>query len=155
MIRIWRNSVGNFFFCELVAWQHQAITWTSVDLSSVRFSDIHLRTIQEEILHPSITKLENYFSKISFRSPRGQWVKMQSLDIELCLPLFSCDQAALWMVQSVRLCSLQLTGWETKIYWHSPELSSLLYSLYKIPLAQACFPLTQPNFHSHWRAGEH
>ena len=32
-------------------------------------------------------------------------------------------------------------GWETKFFWHSPELGSLLYSLYKISLAQACFPL--------------
>ena len=45
-------------------------------------------------------------------------------------------------------------GWETKIFWHSPEMGSLLYSLYKIPLAQACFPLAQPNFRSHWGAGE-
>ena len=37
---------------------------------------------------------------------------------------------------------------------NSPKLGSLLYSLYKIPLAQACFPLAWPNFHSHWRAGE-
>ena len=45
-------------------------------------------------------------------------------------------------------------GWETKICWYLPELGSLLYSLYKIPLAQACFPLALSNFHSHWRAGE-
>ena len=45
-------------------------------------------------------------------------------------------------------------GWKTKILWHSTELGSLSYSLYKIPLVQACFPLAQPNFHSHWRAGE-
>ena len=45
-------------------------------------------------------------------------------------------------------------GWETKIFWYSPELGSLLYSLYKIPLAQACFPLIRPNFHWYWRAGE-
>ena len=44
-----------------------------------------------------------------------------------------------------------LAGWETKKFWHSPELGSFLYSLYKIPLAQACFPLARPNFHSHWR----
>ena len=25
------------------------------------------------------------------------------------------------------------TGWETKNFWHSPKLGSLLYSLYKIP----------------------
>ena len=45
-------------------------------------------------------------------------------------------------------------GWETKSFWRSPEMGSLLYSLYKIPLTQSCFPLTRPNFHSHWRAGE-
>ena len=45
------------------------------------------------------------------------------------------------------------SGWETYIFWHSPELGSVLYSLYNIPLAQACFPLAQPNFHSHWWAG--
>ena len=28
----------------LVAWRHQAITWTNVDLSSIRYSDIHWRT---------------------------------------------------------------------------------------------------------------
>ena len=41
---------------------------------------------------------------------------------------------------------LALTGWETKIFWHLPELGILLYSLYKIPLAQACFPLARLNF---------
>ena len=51
--------------------------------------------------------------------------------------------------------SSHLTGLETKIFWYSPKLGSLLYSLDKIPLAQACFPLAQPNFHSHWRAGKH
>ena len=39
-----------------------------------------------------------------------------------------------------------LTGWESKMFWHSPELGSLLYSLYKIPLAQACFPLSRAKF---------
>ena len=29
----------------LVAWRHQAITWTNVNLSSVTFSDIHLRAL--------------------------------------------------------------------------------------------------------------
>ena len=46
------------------------------------------------------------------------------------------------------------TGWEVKILSHLPKLGSLLYSLYKTPLAQACFPLARPNFHSHWWAGE-
>ena len=29
-----------------------------------------------------------------------------------------------------------------------------LYILYEIALTQVCYPLTQPNFHSHWRVGE-
>ena len=34
---------------------------------------------------------------------------------------------------------MNCAGWETKIFWHSPETGSLLYILYKIPLTQACF----------------
>ena len=34
----------------LVAWRHQAITWTSVDLSSVRSCSIYLRAISQEII---------------------------------------------------------------------------------------------------------
>ena len=41
----------------LGAWRHQAITWTSVDLSSVKSSDIHLNTIAQEIPQPPITKI--------------------------------------------------------------------------------------------------
>ena len=37
-----------------VAWWHQAITWANVDLSLVRFSDIHLKAISQK---PSITKI--------------------------------------------------------------------------------------------------
>ena len=64
-----------------------------------------------------------------------------------------------WIIVGLTLWSLGdlneiLTGWETKFFWHSPELGSVLYSLYKIPLSQACFTLARPYFHSHWRAGE-
>ena len=45
-------------------------------------------------------------------------------------------------------------GWETKKFWHSPKLGCVLYNLYKIPLAQACYTLARPYFPSHWRAGE-
>ena len=34
----------------LVAWRHQAITWTNVDLSSIRSCGIHLRTLSWEDL---------------------------------------------------------------------------------------------------------
>ena len=44
-------------------------------------SDIYLRAISREIPQPSITKisLENYLTKISFKSPRGQFVNYLSL----------------------------------------------------------------------------
>ena len=58
---IWVNiDSGNEW---LVAWQHQAITWTKVDLPSVRSIGIHLSTISQEILQPSVTKIS---WKISF-----------------------------------------------------------------------------------------
>ena len=38
----------------LVAWRHQAITWTNVDLSSVRSCDIPLGAISQKISQPSI-----------------------------------------------------------------------------------------------------
>ena len=45
-------------FCQLmVAWGHQAITWTNVDWSSVKSSDIHIRAISQEMPQPSITKI--------------------------------------------------------------------------------------------------
>ena len=47
----------------LVAWRHQAIILTNIDLSSVRFCDIHLRAIssaQPTILY---SEFENWTSK--------------------------------------------------------------------------------------------
>ena len=41
-------------------WWHQAITWTNVDLSSVRSSDIHFRANSQEIPEASIIKLAWY-----------------------------------------------------------------------------------------------
>ena len=40
----------------LVAWRHQAINWTNVDLSSARSHDIHLRAFSQDISQPSIIK---------------------------------------------------------------------------------------------------
>ena len=42
---IWRHRSGSTLAQWLVAWRHQAITWTNVDLSSVRSCSIHLRAI--------------------------------------------------------------------------------------------------------------
>ena len=41
----------------LVAWWHQAITWTNVDWSSVKSSDIHIRAISQEMSQPSISNI--------------------------------------------------------------------------------------------------
>ena len=67
---IWKRRIGLIqfisFSCGLVtpyggrnivAWRYQAITWTNVDLSSLRSSDVHLRAISLEISHPSVTKI--------------------------------------------------------------------------------------------------
>ena len=40
-----------------IAWRHQAITWTNVDLSSVRSSRIHQRVISQETPQPLIIKI--------------------------------------------------------------------------------------------------
>ena len=50
-------DLGQHWFRQwLVAWRHQAITWTNVDLSSGRFCGIHLRAISWEIPQPSFTE---------------------------------------------------------------------------------------------------
>ena len=62
---------------------HQAITWTNVDLSSVRSRDILLRAISQQVSQPSITVfgLKSTPSKSSLKSPRPQWVNSKKLDI--------------------------------------------------------------------------
>ena len=49
-------------------WRHQAITWTNVDLSTVRPSDIHLRASSQEIPRPSITDIIRKIKYLKFHS---------------------------------------------------------------------------------------
>ena len=49
---IWWHRSGSTLAQVMACW-HQAITWTNVDLSSVRSSDIHLRAISQETTQPS------------------------------------------------------------------------------------------------------
>ena len=42
------------------------ITWTNVDLSSLRYSGIHLRSISQEISQPSITKISLKINHLKF-----------------------------------------------------------------------------------------
>ena len=52
----------------LVAWRHQAITWTNVDLSWVRSSGIHLSAFLQEIPQPSVTKIHLKIIHLKFHS---------------------------------------------------------------------------------------
>ena len=56
---IWRHRSGSTLArvnaCD--AWQHQVITKTNVDFSSVRFSDNHLRAFSQEMPKPTLTKI--------------------------------------------------------------------------------------------------
>ena len=65
--------------CSRVHKWHQAITWTDIDLSPVRSSDIRLRAISQEITEPSVIKINLQITciKFSFKSPREQQVNIQ------------------------------------------------------------------------------
>ena len=48
------RDLGQHWFRQwLVAWRHQTITWTNVDLSSLRSSDVYLRAISK----PPVNKI--------------------------------------------------------------------------------------------------
>ena len=52
----------------LVAWRHQAITWTNVDLSSVRSCGHHVRAISLEMPQSSVTKIYLKITCLKFHS---------------------------------------------------------------------------------------
>ena len=52
-----RDLGQHWFRLWLVAWRHQAITWTNVDWSSVKPNGIRIRAIRQEMPQTSITKL--------------------------------------------------------------------------------------------------
>ena len=52
----------------LIQHWHQAITWTNVDLSSVRSSGIHLSAISTEIPQPSVTEISSKITYLNFHS---------------------------------------------------------------------------------------
>ena len=52
----------------LVAWRHQAITWTNVDLSSVSLTDVDLRASSQETPQPSITEIICKLKYLKFHS---------------------------------------------------------------------------------------
>ena len=69
------NDVGQHWLRSwLYAWWQQAITWTNVVLPPLTCIDIHPRAIPQKIPEPFVSKLDNYFFQMSFRSPESQWV---------------------------------------------------------------------------------
>ena len=66
---IWRHgSQSTLAQVMLVAWRHQGITWTNVDLSLVRSSDNHMRANSQNILQPWITKITTKITYLKFLS---------------------------------------------------------------------------------------
>ena len=60
----------HWFRSWLVAWRHQVITWTNVDLLPMRPNNNHLRTVSQKILQPYITKISlKISSKIALNLP--------------------------------------------------------------------------------------
>ena len=77
----------------------QAITWTNVDCSSLTSYGIHLKALSQEII--MIFVLDMILKILTWddsHMSQGQGVKKDRVPY-----IFSCDQAALWMVFSVRL----------------------------------------------------
>ena len=62
---IWVNIGSGNGLC---ARRHKAITWTNVDLSSIRSCGVHVRTISQEMTS-AMNQLENYFSKFLSNLP--------------------------------------------------------------------------------------
>ena len=69
----------------LIAWWHQAITWTNGDISSVRYFGIHLRAISRWVGKVQFCKLTLDIIFFKITAPRGQWVDLTySLKLHLC-----------------------------------------------------------------------
>ena len=75
----------------LVAWRHQAITWTNVDFSSIKSCGVHVRTISQEIPQPSITKISLKITSLKCIKFLGsQWAKINFAGM-------FCAAAAPWL----------------------------------------------------------
>ena len=78
-------------------WQHLAITWTNVYLSSGRSSDIHLKAISEDIPQPLITKVSLRITYLRFHanlSGANELIAITAtcsrLENKFCCVLFCC-----------------------------------------------------------------
>ena len=66
---IWQQRSGSKLVQVMACcWRHQAITWTNIDWSSMKSSDIHIGAISQQMPQSSITKI---CLKITFEFPRA------------------------------------------------------------------------------------
>ena len=70
IVALWRHMVqrSGSTMVQVMAWRHQAITWTNVDWSSLTSSDIHMRAVSQEMLQASVTKLSLKIIYLKFYS---------------------------------------------------------------------------------------
>ena len=73
----WRHRSGSTLAHG--AWRHQAITWSKVGLSTVRFCGMYLRANSHEVFNNSIHELENQTFKVIVIFPKGHWVKWRPI----------------------------------------------------------------------------
>ena len=86
----------------LVAWRHQANTWTNVDWSSVKSSDIHIRAISQAMPQPSITKicLKITYSKFHLNFPGANKLNLCLIHVlHTVSQLVSCHLS--WSAESI------------------------------------------------------
>ena len=94
----------------LGAWRHQAITWTNVDLSSLRSSDIHLRAVSHLIPLPPFTKIRLKIAYIRFHSNLPEVNKL-TVDA-IVSAVFSCICLAIHVILFLKLISyVQVNSW--------------------------------------------
>ena len=106
----------------LVAWRHQAITWTNVDLSSVRLSDIHLRASSQEIPQPSITEFIWKIKDLKFHSdfPGANELNQFSVTwVNLVIIMSAESSWSTWMYWAIKIHSAFFCLYFSMVIFHS------------------------------------
>ena len=83
-----KDQGQHWFRWWLIAWWHQAITWTNIDWTSLRSSDVYLRAISLDTSQPSVTKisLQLIFLRFYWNLPGDN-----ELNIPVKISLSSCQ----------------------------------------------------------------
>ena len=102
----------------LVAWRHQAITWTNVDWSSVKYSDIHIRAISQQMIQLSFTKICLKIACKKFHSifPGANESKYLMCFVQF-LDMFMCRIATIHTELRSSLDCNDLTQYQTYHIW--------------------------------------